>query len=136
MTKPSAPTVEQLIRELAARFDAAGLSYGHGTDNALDEAAWLVFAKLGLSHADVPGVYSREIGEDELAELLELAERTGESMQAVLAKAIEDYRRKTFLESANTAFAALRSDPQAWQHEQEERAAWEVTVGDGQEPEP
>ncbi len=75
MTKPSAPTVEQLIRELAARFDAAGLSYGHGTDNALDEAAWLVFAKLGLSHADVPGVYSREIGEDELAELLELAER-------------------------------------------------------------
>jgi ribosomal protein L3 glutamine methyltransferase len=59
-------TVEQLIRETAARFAAAGLTYGHGTDNPTDEAAWLVFAHLDLSHADAPGVYSRQIGPDEL----------------------------------------------------------------------
>ncbi len=75
MTIPGSSTVEQLVRELAARFDAAGLSYGHGTDNALDEAAWLVFAKLGLSHDDAPGVYAQEVPESGRAEVLELAER-------------------------------------------------------------
>ena len=59
-------TVEQLIRQTADRFAGANLSYGHGTDNPTDEAAWLVFAHLGLSHDDVPGAYARPVGEDEL----------------------------------------------------------------------
>lgn len=75
MTNPGSSTVEQLIRELADRFDAARLSYGHGTDNALDEAAWLVFAELGLSHEDAPGIYARQVSESERARVLELAER-------------------------------------------------------------
>lgn len=70
-----AMTVEQLIRQTAGRFDAAGLSYGHGTDNPTDEAAWLVFAHLGLSHDDVPEAYSREVGEDELEGVDALVER-------------------------------------------------------------
>mgnify|MGYP001815636511 FL=1 len=68
-------TVEQLIRQTADRFAAAGLSYGHGTDNSADEAAWLVFAHLGLSHDDVPGAYSREVGETELEGFDALVER-------------------------------------------------------------
>ncbi len=67
------------------------------------------------------------------AVLRRIAARTGQSMQSVLAKAIEEYRRKSFLEDANAAFAALRADPRAWRREQRERAAWDVTLGDGQE---
>lgn len=64
--------------------------------------------------------------------LCELAEYSGESLQTVLTRAIEEYRRKRFLEQANAAFAALRNNPKAWMQEQEERAAWDVTLTDGQ----
>ena len=66
----------------------------------------------------------------------ELAERSGESMQAVLAKALEAYRRKCFLEGLATDFAALRADPVAWQEELEERAIWEGTLMDDLEDDP
>ncbi|MDH3577422.1 MAG: 50S ribosomal protein L3 N(5)-glutamine methyltransferase [Gammaproteobacteria bacterium] len=77
MTDPTRPpvTVEQIIRDLAARFEVAALSYGHGTDNALDEAAWLVFATLGLSHDDAPGAYSQSLTNDQVASMLTIAER-------------------------------------------------------------
>jgi ribosomal protein L3 glutamine methyltransferase len=41
-------TLEQLIEKTARRFQAAGLHYGHGTDNAHDEAAFLVLRGLKL----------------------------------------------------------------------------------------
>ncbi len=67
--------VEELIRSIASRFDDAELSYGHGTDNALDEAAWLVFSLLQLSHDEVPAVYDEAVSDDDAARAVELAER-------------------------------------------------------------
>ncbi|NEU71458.1 toxin-antitoxin system protein [Hassallia byssoidea VB512170] len=62
--------------------------------------------------------------------LKELAARSGESMQAILDQAIEQYRRQVFLESANQAYAALRNNSEAWQAELEEREVWDVTLAD------
>lgn len=44
------------IRWGASRFSASRLAFGHGSDNALDEAAHLVMHSLGLD-ADLPDIY-------------------------------------------------------------------------------
>jgi len=67
--------------------------------------------------------------------LRRLAERSGESMQALLDKAVEHYRRQRFLEENNRAFEALRADASAWKGEQAERELWDITVADGLEKE-
>jgi len=41
-------TVRDWLRWAVSRFNEAGLCYGHGTDNAWDEAVWLVLATLHL----------------------------------------------------------------------------------------
>ena len=55
-----ARTVRALVAYAIDEFEKAGLSYGHGTANALDEAAWLILHALGLppvnldAHLDTP----------------------------------------------------------------------------------
>ena len=70
---------------------------------------------------------------DTHAKLKQLAERSGQSMPELPEKAVEAYRRETFLKEANRAYAGLRSDAEAWSQEEAERARWEATLGDGLE---
>ena len=60
--------------------------------------------------------------------LRKLAEESGESLQAILDKAIEMYRRHRFLEKANRAFEALRANRKAWKEELAERQAWDISL--------
>lgn len=68
-------TVATAIETVAAGFEAAGLVYGHGTDNADDEAAWLVFASLDIPFEEAAEQYERPVDEPEAREIAELARR-------------------------------------------------------------
>jgi hypothetical protein len=65
--------------------------------------------------------------------LKDISDSANESMQAILDKAIEMYRRQWFLEQMNKGFAALKANPDAWREELAERAEWDVTLKDGLE---
>ena len=67
--------------------------------------------------------------------LRELAAQSGEPMQAVLDKALEQYRRQKFLEECDAAYAALQQDPEGWKDYQDELKSFEGTLMDGLDPE-
>ncbi len=68
-------TIKDFVRWGASRFNAAGLFFGHGTDNALDEAAQLVLAGLHLEPG-LPSVFHDcRLTPGERVTLCELIER-------------------------------------------------------------
>ncbi len=68
-------TLIDFIRYGASRFNAAGLTFGHSYDNAIDEATQLVLHALHMPH-DLSPVYAQSrLTADEKAEILELFRR-------------------------------------------------------------
>lgn len=43
-------TIRDWLRYAVSRFEASDIFYGHGTDNAYDEAVWLILSALHLPH--------------------------------------------------------------------------------------
>ena len=96
-------TIIDLIRYGASRFNAAGLTYGHGYDNALDEATQLVLHALHLPH-DLPPAYG--------SARLTLAEK--EDVLALFLRRIEERVPAAYL-TGEAWFAGLsfKSDARA-----------------------
>ncbi len=65
--------------------------------------------------------------------LRNLSSEFGESMQSIIDEAIEQYRRRRFLDGLSQDFKTLKEDSQAWQEELEERSLWDKTLLDGAE---
>ena len=68
-------TLRDWLRFTVSRFEEAGVFYGHGTDNAYDEAAWLILAALHLPHDTLENFLDARITEPERKHLAHLIER-------------------------------------------------------------
>ena len=65
-------TVSQVISKVTKRFEEAGLYFGHGTDNAQDEAYSLVYYALKIPHDADEKILSRVLNNSELASVKQL----------------------------------------------------------------
>jgi hypothetical protein len=65
--------------------------------------------------------------------LKETASLTGESIQEALDKAVQERRRRLYLEGLSADYAALRADPKASADLDKESALWERTSNDALE---
>ncbi|MDM0041031.1 50S ribosomal protein L3 N(5)-glutamine methyltransferase [Variovorax sp. J22G21] len=65
-------TVIELIEAGAKQLAEAGVAFGHGTDNAFDEAAWLVLWQLKLPVDDLDSVAERVVAPADAARVATL----------------------------------------------------------------
>lgn len=64
-----------LIENEAARLAESGVSFGHGTTNAFDEAVWLSLWSLGLPLDDLDLLSTRDLSDDEAMTVRSLIDR-------------------------------------------------------------
>lgn len=62
-----------------------------------------------------------------------LAAESGRTFDQVIDDALAMYERDRLLTAINDGYAALRSDPDAWAAEQEDRELWDGTLTDGRD---
>lgn len=74
MTKARPHTLRDFILWTERRFRQAKLYFGHGTDNARDEAAWLVSSVLAIPFAELDAHAQRQLTDPERKALNDLAE--------------------------------------------------------------
>jgi len=68
-------TLSSVLKQVASRLEAANLHFGHGTDNAWDEACWLVAAVLDLPLDFAGEAAGRPIADRHLGRIDELVTR-------------------------------------------------------------
>ena len=76
----------ELIERSSARLAEAGVSFGQGTSNAFDEAAWLVLWRLSLPLDELDEVAERAVSADEEA-----------AVEALVAQRISSRRPAAYL---------------------------------------
>ena len=74
-------TLIDLITAQSARLKSAGVSFGHGTTNAFDEAAWLVLWSLGLAVDALEAKAKTELAADQQAKAEALVTQRIETRQ-------------------------------------------------------
>jgi len=61
--------IQETTLQFAARLDSVDLCYGHGTDNPLDEAFYLIYGLLGIDFADEQAAQRElSVGEEAMLE--------------------------------------------------------------------
>jgi ribosomal protein L3 glutamine methyltransferase len=118
-------TLRDWLRWAVSRFGEAGLFFGHGTDNAFDEAAWLILHALHLPHERLEVFLDARLTPDErLAVLNILQQRIARRLPAAYLTHeawLGDFRfyvdervivpRSYFAELLRDAFAPWVTDP-------------------------
>jgi len=68
-------TIRDWLRFTVSRFEESEIFFGHGTDNAYDEAVWLIMSSLHLPHDTLHNFLDAVITEAERKQLAHLIER-------------------------------------------------------------